>query len=157
MVRLLFGTAMAFMALSAVTTSLGAAMPDGPPVWGDVTLPELRVGVPVDVVISVDGAHETPAGAIDYSVVGGALPAGLEIDASSGRLRGTPDEAGVSEFIVLASNGHGATERRFAVVVSGRSASGGDVDAGLPVVPVVMVLGAFGAFVAAMLMVRRLE
>lgn len=63
-----------------------------------------RVGTPVDVTFTADG---TPAPA--YSIGAGELPAGLSLNASTGRISGTPTAAGPYSFTIVATNTHGTS------------------------------------------------
>ena len=58
----------------------------------------------------------TGEGDVDYSVVGD-LPAGLDLDAVTGSLTGTPTEAGLFVFSVVAHNEGGADVRVFSLEV----------------------------------------
>jgi sugar lactone lactonase YvrE len=64
------------------------------------TLPNARVGVPYSQTISASGG----SGSYSYAVTGGALPAGLSLNSSTGLLSGTPTTAGASTFIITATD-----------------------------------------------------
>jgi hypothetical protein len=68
------------------------------------TLPDASVGVPFSQAFAADG------GSAPYSFVvqSGALPEGLSLDAT-GTLSGTPADAGLSSFEVMAIDSSGAT------------------------------------------------
>lgn len=66
------------------------------------TLPVGIVGEFYDLTLEAVGA-----GSPQWSVIGGDLPLGLSLDPSSGRISGTPLEAGFNGFIIqLSSGGH---------------------------------------------------
>ncbi len=50
-----------------------------------------------------------------YSVSGGALPAGMVLDGSSGVISGVPSEAGVYNFTIQASDFHSSVEESFII------------------------------------------
>ncbi|MBR1813315.1 MAG: putative Ig domain-containing protein [Lachnospiraceae bacterium] len=54
---------------------------------------------------SVEALIEGGEGAVEYSVVSGALPAGLELNAETGAITGTPAEAGEYTFVLGYSRG----------------------------------------------------
>ncbi|MEL7367345.1 MAG: putative Ig domain-containing protein, partial [Myxococcota bacterium] len=70
----------------------------------DQPLPRARLGEPYR---TVDGQpvvlRASPAGDLDWSIVGGALPAGLQLK-SNGTVEGTPTESGAFGFLVLVTD-----------------------------------------------------
>ena len=84
-----------------------------PPTITTTALPSMTVGVAVSGSIASTGTE-----AITFSVVGGALPAGVSMS-SAGVLSGTPTAAGSYSVTVRASNGVGSVDKTFAGTVSG--------------------------------------
>ena len=76
-------------------------------------LPSMTVGVAVSGSVTATGTE-----AITFSVVSGALPAGVSMS-SAGVLSGTPTTAGAYTVTVRASNGVGNVDKTFAGTVSG--------------------------------------
>ncbi len=74
------------------------------PGWGSEHTWAPEVGVALDVTFTAEG---TPAPA--YSIGTGDLPAGLALDGTTGRITGTPTEAGAYSFTIVATNGHGTS------------------------------------------------
>jgi hypothetical protein len=94
------------------------------PVFTDGTVASLKVGVQVS-----DGVAASGVPAPTYSVIEGALPAGLQLDATTGAITGTPTKAGDYSFTVKATNSVGSVTK----VVSGTV----DVEVIPPKTPVV--------------------
>lgn len=65
-------------------------------VWNTSSLSSMTAGTPTTNLLSA-------AGASTYSIVGGALPAGLTLDPSTGAITGTPSIAGAYSVTILAS------------------------------------------------------
>ena len=59
-----------------------------------------RLGLPYDFTVTASSAT-----ALTYSIDSGSLPAGLTLDAATGRIAGTPTTLGSSSFVVRVSNG----------------------------------------------------
>ena len=78
-------------------------------------LPLATLGVPYDVRLAAVGG----AGALTWSVSGGALPTGITIDGAAGRLAGTPTVEGRYEVQLTVDDGGLSASRDFLIVVSG--------------------------------------
>ena len=63
-----------------------------------------ELGVAVDVTYTADGSP-----APQYSIGTGALPAGLTLDSATGRITGTPSQAGPFSFTLVATNQVGSS------------------------------------------------
>ncbi|MCH3968830.1 MAG: lectin like domain-containing protein [Atopobiaceae bacterium] len=70
---------------------------------------------------------------ITWSVSAGALPDGLTLDGTTGRITGTPTKAGTFAFTVAATNGGGSASKEYTVVVAAAAAT----TPATPVTPVV--------------------
>lgn len=81
------------------------------PVWITTTLPGGNVGVAYSTTLSAAGAAP-----IAYSLVSGALPAGLSL--SGAVLSGAPTIAASYTFTLRATNGSGSADQAFTVSVS---------------------------------------
>jgi hypothetical protein len=93
---------------SAPSVAVTPAAAPGPNV--DVP-PSIAAGVPTNGSVGTQYSSFTvPASgfpAPTFAVTAGALPAGLVLSASTGRITGTPTTAGMSTFTITASNGVG--------------------------------------------------
>ena len=67
------------------------------------------------------------SGTFVYSVTAGALPSGLTLDASTGRISGVPSGAGMSYFELTATSGPSSASVVFGLTVSGAPPSGMNV------------------------------
>jgi hypothetical protein len=83
----------------ALTVNINAPAP--PPVITTTSLPDGTQGVFYSQTLAKSGGAGTPF----WSLVGGALPAGLSLNTFSGTISGTPTAAGVSSFTVQVSDG----------------------------------------------------
>ena len=98
---------------SSVSTPLNGFTCGAPaaPVWNQQSLGEIAVGTPVTVSFTATGATKPT-----YSVVDGALPAGLALNGVTGVVSGTPTAPGSYAFTLRASNPTGTAD----LEVSGR-------------------------------------
>lgn len=80
------------------------------------SLPIGTVGVMYDVTLTATGA----AGAVTWAAQGN-LPAGLALEASSGRLTGVPSEEGLSALTISATSGGISTSRDYNLLVAEQS------------------------------------
>jgi hypothetical protein len=71
------------------------------------------VGTAYSATLAANGS--TP---ITWAVTGGALPVGLNLQASSGAISGTPTASGVVTFTVSASNAFGVSSRQMSLTVN---------------------------------------
>lgn len=147
--RLLARTAAVTLDSTTVTTPSGcadatdSAVTTSPTIL--VTTPPVAVlDEPYDFDIESEGSD-----GIEYDLVDGELPTGLELDESTGLISGTPTEEGTSTFRIAASNGTGPDDSaEFAILVEAQLAATG-VES--------MLLGplAFGLAAVGALMVAR--
>jgi hypothetical protein len=96
------------------------------PNWGSIsaTLPEGVLTIPYDWEFDMP----LSASPVTYSVVAGALPAGLTLGGvgSTGvKITGTPTAAGTSLFTLRATNGYGSADQAFTLIVTAISSGGG--------------------------------
>lgn len=97
------------------------------PEWNtDVQLPDGSVGTTYGTTLSAIG-NPNPTFQLQ---TGSAFPAGLSLDAVTGKISGAPVAAGDSAFTVLAKNSKGSTPRTFFIHVASTPSTnpGGDVD-----------------------------
>ena len=80
-----------------IATQLNSVIVRNPPSVSSGALPPMYVGQAFSHQFAVTGG-QTPYGA--WSVMGGALPPGLTLNATTGVLSGTPSTAGPYEFTV---------------------------------------------------------
>jgi len=71
------------------------------------------VGFPYSTTVSATGSVP-----IAWSLASGALPAGLQLNSSTGSITGTPTAAGNSTFTVQASNSVGSNTKTFSISVN---------------------------------------
>ncbi|MBI5087944.1 MAG: putative Ig domain-containing protein [Actinobacteria bacterium] len=83
---------------SQISVDVGEA-----PTWVDATIDAMHVGLRF-----VDGVLATGTPTPAYSVVAGALPAGLSFDTATGAITGTPTVGGAYSFTINAGNGVGS-------------------------------------------------
>lgn len=89
------------------------------PVITTMALSDATVDAPYNHLITVEGGN----GAIAFKLQAGTLPAGLNLNASSGEITGTPTSVGASNFIIRATDADGDfDENAFALVVKPASA-----------------------------------
>jgi hypothetical protein len=89
------------------------------PVWLDATLELPLLGVAYSDSVAASGFQRV------YSVVSGALPAGLALDPQSGVVAGTPTDSGTARFTIRASAVSGSIDQAFTMDVA-------EVDTGSP-------------------------
>lgn len=77
------------------------------PVWTTSSLGNLYTGTSFGLNLSVGASVST------YAVVAGAVPTGLALNTSTGRVSGTATSGGSYSFTVRATNGGGFTDRTF--------------------------------------------
>ena len=91
--------------VGSATTRAFAGIVEQAPGWSAQPGWAPEVGVPLDVTFTASGTP-TPV----YSIGSGELPAGLTLDAETGRVTGTPTAAGPYAFTIVATNGRGTSE-----------------------------------------------
>jgi len=82
--------------------------PPNPPTITTTTLPAGTVGVPYNQPIQVSGG----TGALTWTIISGALPANLSLNATNGAISGTPTAAGTSSFTVRVQDAAGSSDVR---------------------------------------------
>lgn len=92
-------------------------VPSNPPSWSDNTLGGFQVGVAYSDGVS---ATNSPT----YSVSAGSLPAGINLNTSTGAVTGTPTTAGAYSFTLRAANGDGAVTQAFSGTVAAAPTAG---------------------------------
>jgi hypothetical protein len=80
--------------------------PPNPPNFTTTTLPPGTVGQPYNQPVQVTGG----TGALTWSVIGGALPAGLNLNSANGTISGTPTAAGTSSFTLRVQDAGGLSD-----------------------------------------------
>ena len=91
-------------------------------VLANATLAEGAVGDPysqdLKSLLSVSGDSDYAVSAVTWSVVSGALPAGLALNAGTGVISGTPTLAGTANFLVQATYRGKAGQKTYAVAIA---------------------------------------
>ena len=95
----------------SIKNSLGDSV-KYPPTITTTTLTDGRVGEPYSASLGADGTAP-----ITWSVTSGSLPAGLSLNASTGKITGTPTTAGTSTFTVTATNDYGSDSKEFTLTI----------------------------------------
>jgi hypothetical protein len=105
-------------------TEVAAIHASGPTGRAGVTLGNMiatgTVGVPLEAAIPVLDGEVTLSSTASLTVVGGALPFGLRLDADRASIRGTPRSVGTFSFTVRAmiASGHSG-EKTYTMVIDG--------------------------------------
>ena len=86
--------------LSTETFTITAAAGPGGPVITTATLPDATVGVNYETPLA---AAPATSGTLSWSITSGNLPDGLQLDANTGKISGTPTAAGSYSFTVQVS------------------------------------------------------
>ena len=99
----------------ALTSARAFAVSVVPPlaIVTNASLPRAVTGTSFTTTLASDGG----VGAVRWSVSTGALPAGLALEAATGKLAGTPTAAGAFEFSVLAASDTLRDTRKFTLSV----------------------------------------
>ncbi len=98
------------------------------PTFTDMTvLPLASADIPLS-----DGVEAAGYPSPTYSIVDGALPAGLSLDPNTGAITGTPTVRGASNFSIMATNAFGSTETPNLSIAVTRSPRINSID-GIPV------------------------
>lgn len=91
-----------------------------PVVITTASLPAGTVGTVYDMTIAFTGG----TGPFGWTVVSGALPAGLQLNVASGRVTGTPTTAGTYPVTIMVTDRYGSTNRRaFSLQVNAQASS----------------------------------
>jgi hypothetical protein len=87
---------------------------DTSPIITTTVLPDGTVDAPYNQIISVEGGD----GSIAFKLQAGTLPAGMNLNSSSGEIKGKPTSAGTSNFIIRATDADGDfDDKAFAIMV----------------------------------------
>ncbi|AGW40536.1 hypothetical protein O159_03130 [Leifsonia xyli subsp. cynodontis DSM 46306] len=110
--------AQAGVRLSGLRPSLRLA---GGGVRSVVTTPVFTSGAPVAGTAGVEYAFTVTVeglGSITFAVTSGSLPAGLSLDASSGKISGIPTTPGTATFAITASNPYGSATQKDTITIA---------------------------------------
>ena len=77
------------------------------------SLPNGKVGEAYSQTLTADGT--TP---ITWNIIGGALPDGLTLDETTGKISGTPTAAGTASFTVKAENSAGSDTKELSITIA---------------------------------------
>jgi hypothetical protein len=97
------------------TQDLSITISGAPIVFQRSHLPGGHVGVAYS---ATPDAATGGGGALTYSITGGALPAGLSLDANTGAITGTPSSAGMAFFEMTATDGSASASVIFGFTIS---------------------------------------
>ena len=107
------GTALTCTLTVDEASQVGAAFELIPVVIETTTLPNARVGLAYSAALQASGG----TGSFTWTLVSGALPAGLNLNALSGAIEGTPGAPGTFTFTVRVTSGSVSAERTFTLAV----------------------------------------
>ncbi|MFP7760931.1 ice-binding family protein [Marisediminicola sp. LYQ85] len=124
--RLLSADAAVTLINNDITVPEGCAEGTSPvittaPVFTDATPPPATEGTPYSYTFDTTSTPDAT-----YSVVDGELPAGLELDETTGELSGTPTTPGTVEFTVEADNGFDTPTTVDVTIVTAEAPEDGD-------------------------------
>lgn len=102
----------------AALFAVDATSASSAPTITTASLPNGTDGAAYSQTLAATG--DTP---ISWSVVSGALPAGLTLNASTGQITGTPSGTGTASFTVRATNGAGTDDQALAITVDAAAPS----------------------------------
>jgi len=126
--RLLANTAAVTLDTNTITVPSGCPASGTPSTSPEITSgppPGATTGTPYSFTVTATGSP-TPT----YTVTGGALPAGLTLNETTGVISGTPTAPGTSTFTVTAANGTSPPSSATYVIVTAPSSPAGSVPAG---------------------------
>ena len=77
------------------------------------SLPNGKVGEAYSETLTADGTEP-----IAWNIIGGALPDGLTLDETTGKISGTPTAAGTASFTVKATNSAGSDTKELSITIA---------------------------------------
>jgi uncharacterized repeat protein (TIGR02543 family) len=105
---------------NVTVTATWTATPPAAPVITTNTLPNGNVNTFYSATLAATGS--TP---ITWSIVTGTLPPGLNLNAATGLISGTPTQTGTSTFTIRAANNLGNDDRQFTITINQQQAGAG--------------------------------